>query len=127
MKIFLKSLLKLFFFSNKHQAPAYPTKRDSSFPFFYAGHVGSVSNNAERCLDIFPVCSIRTDELLKIVSNANKYAKINQTKLNRKTEKMHINSKLEREFDSTSESKEFSEKMRNKMKKLHKQYIKKLN
>lgn len=113
-------------FSKKHQAPAYPTKRDDSFPFYYAGHIGASTGNAERCLEIFPVCSAKTDELLTIVSNANKYT-ASQSKLNRKSEKMMLNSKLERELYPTLESRKFSEKMHNKMKKLHKQYIKKIN
>ena len=113
--------------SKKHRAPAYPTKQDSSFPFFYAGHIGSASNNAERCLQVFPVCSASTEELLQIVSNANKFSKLNPAKLNLKNDKMIANSKLERELNPTSESREFSEKMRNKMKKIHKQYIKRLN
>ena len=112
---------------NSRRAPAYPTKRNPSFPFFYAGHVGAASNRAERCLEIFPVCSARTDELLAIVSNANKYATASASKLARKGEKMRANSKLESELSRTAESREFSEKMRNKMKRLHKEYIKKLN
>lgn len=84
--------------------------------------MGAVSNNAERCLEIFPVCSAKSDELLKIVANANKYAK-SPSKLNRKSEKIRANSKLESELNPTAESREFSEKMRNKMKRIHKQYI----
>ena len=89
--------------------------------------MGAVSNNAERCLEIFPVCSARTDELLAIVSNANKYAQSPaklKAKLNRKADKMRVNGKLESELNPTAESREFSEKMRNKMKRIHKQYIK---
>lgn len=73
------------------------------------------------------MCSARTDELLAIVSNANKYATASASKLARKGEKMRANSKLESELSRTAESREFSEKMRNKMKRLHKEYIKKLN
>jgi len=113
-------------FGNKHKAPTYPTKKDASFPFFYAGHVGAISGRAERCLEVFPVCSVKSDQLLQIVSNSNKYSK-NQAKLNRKADKIMESSKLEKELYPTSESRSFSEKMRNKMKKLHKQYIKKMN
>lgn len=76
------------------------------------------------------MCSAGTDELLAIVSNANKYAKSPaklSSMMNRKGEKMMANSKLESELNPTAESREFSEKMRNKMKRLHKQYIKKIS